>query len=288
MKRVILSFACIAFFLSGCNQEPVDLDQERQVVIYFSPKPSAYLLKSSATDDEKEILKIAIFGVEGQNIIKKFDVIDNPSLDGELLTISRRVTSLYAIANLDVDAATLSTVSDLTSLTGSFLSSPAKPFLMSGIATDLNRTAKTVSIDLVRAVAKVQIIGEEFEIETVTVKNTPNMGYVFGKIPWEIPTTTTRINYSSVAYDADKALYVAENVSTNATVFEVTGKYLGKTAIYPIVLKKGTNNIDILRNTHYTVTITAITEDEFTIELNILDWEEEETDTHEIPDSAFQ
>ena len=179
MKKVFLSFAFIALIFTGCKKEPNEISGYDQVVIFFVPQAS--LLKSEATGSEKSIQKITLFGVDGQNIIEKYPVINTPSLDGEPLTISRRVTSIYAIANIDVNVATLSTVSDLTNLTNNFTSAPVTPFLMSGIATNLNRSTKIVSIDLVRAVAKVEIIGNEFVIETVTVKNTPSQGYVFGR-----------------------------------------------------------------------------------------------------------
>jgi len=241
-----------------------------------------------ASTEEENIVRIVLFGVDNLGKVEELlNINRSPSPTGESVTISRKIESLYAVANLDVSAETLSTVSDLTNLTSNFATAPTSPFLMSGIATNLNRTSKTVTIDLVRAVAKIEIIGEEFVIETVQVKNTPNQGYVFGKVePLQIPSGTgfNRISYET---SATPLFYVAENISSNPTVFEITGNYLGRSAVYPIVLKQGPGNVDILRNTHYRVTVTAITEDEFTIQINIPDWDDVVTDDHLIPDDLF-
>ena len=288
-KSVLLCVLCVYIF-TGCkdSKEPIEPD-DRQVVIYFSAKPTtSSLLKSTATAAESLISKVVLFGLDAQNnVIENYAVINNPSLAGIPLTISIDVKSLYAIANPStaMETAKPSSVSDLMNLVGDFTNAPQSPFLMAGIG---NVNGDKVNMELIRAVAKIEIIGKNsFQIATVTVKNTPDKGYVFRKETLSVPAAAGMVNYPAIN-STTPILYVAENSRLTPTQFVVTGTLQGKQASYTIALTNEAQNIDIIRNTHYQVGITPITESECTIAITIPAWSDAATDDHVIPDENFK
>ena len=294
MKKVVISFAFIALVFAGCSKNPnIDLEGDRDIVIHFTPQAS--VLKSSiGLPAESTISSITVYGVESAgNADKLFDLTALPP-SGHPYTLLRKYTSLYAIANngsLTIPAGA-TTRTALEALTGSFASAPASPFLMSGTISVADKSVTTVTIELVRAVAKVEINAQDFVIQSVTVQSTPNMGYVFGKSPFAIPSggSFAKVNYPLVNYSSSNNIfYVAENVgATTPTQFLVTGTYLGKTANYTFSLTKGGTKVDILRNTHYVVKVTAITQDDFIINVTIKQWDDvNDLDEVVIPDNVF-
>jgi len=262
MSRNIILFAMSVFVLFsplGCNSID-DIQPDRQVEINFITEPlSGSLLKSSATTAEDQISEIILFAVNDQKeVVETFRV----TYSGARLTLSRKITSLYAIANpSDVVWATCSTVVQLRDLTANFFAKPVSPFLMSGTAEEIPYASTAVNIRLVRAVAKINIKVvdlNDFVIESVTVKNTPARGYVFSRAPLSIPTSD-RVTYSYSAADLaiNPSIYVAEN-SPNQTEFVVTGKYQGRQIDpYTFKLTEGGSNkfIEIKRNNCYQVDI---------------------------------
>ena len=287
MKRIVLLLILSMFVLAGCEKNlPAD---ENQVLIYLSTGSLANQeTKSTTADAEKLISKIVLYGVDDKNAVVKTFTVPNPTLTGFKLTIPVQVKTLYAIANPTADienAATPLNVAAILNLTADFTEAPQSPYIMSGIGAVSGSNA---NIELIRAIAKVEISPQnEFLIESVTVKNTPDKGFVFKKESTAAPTTSSRVSYP--ANTSNSTVYVAENSKDNPTEFEITGTYLGKQAIYTIVLSKDNTPIDIVRNTYYKVSVSALTDKECTITITIPAWEGViTTDEHIIPDTNFE
>ena len=295
MKNIILWISFIAFFSAGCRKAPDDLLVDRQVVIFFSARSlSSSLLKSAATSEESSISRIILFGVDNlNNVVKTFPAIDNPPLTGINLTVPKNIKSLYAIANptIALEGSNPVTLSALMALTGDFGVAPQPPFLMSGYG---NVLGYNVNIELNRTVAKIEMEGiNGFEIETVTVKDTPDKGYVFKREPISTPPITVSVSYPTINL-AIPTLYLAENtggLNPRPTQFIVTGQYGDKHANYTVVLSSEGGNIDIVRNTYYKVYISPITDSDCNIIITIPEWKDAFDDENPhiiyIPDENF-
>jgi len=286
MKRVINLLILCVFIFVGCNKDTPK--NETQVTIYLSTGTMTNTETKSATDDENRISELVLYGVDDkQAVVKIFPVITNPS-SSISQPVPVEVKTLYAIANptAEIKSATPSNVSDLLNLTANFAAPPQSPFIMGGKG---NIAAASANIELIRAVAKVEIIAENgLEIESLTVKNTPNRGYVFKKETLASPTASAMINYSTVN-STNPVVYVAENSKNDPTEFAIKGKYLDKDVNYTIVIKKNGVPLDIARNTCYKVYISATPDLECTVAISITDWvDEEDIDDHIIPDIAFE
>lgn len=304
MKKLVFSLFVCGFILAGCKNEPVVApDGDRQIVVFFSaPSVSASLLKATGDVDET-ISKVILFGVDGTDT----DVvaIDDPILEdtdledaldaGTVITLSKRIKTLYAIANPSDDletyleTASILTLTDLLALTDDFSDEPdPSNLLMSGKGTVTDKSAK---IDLLRAVAKVVIVGlNEFDITSVQVMNTPDNGYVFEQETFSIPDPLSTTDYDEVEFtdpDDEKIFYVAES-ELPGTEFVVTGSFNGKEATYTIkTLNKGATFYNLVRNRCYTVGLSPLTEDEVLVTIEITDWIPVEVDEQYIPDDNF-
>jgi hypothetical protein len=246
------------------------------------------LLKSTASEEEKTITDVILFGVDkyGQYVNKYY--IDDFSPSGNSLTIHRAIKNLYAIANpsQDLKDATPANVSDLLDLAADFSDQPeqAGSFLMSGIGEVKGYSAE---IELFRAVAKIEVIGKwGFEIASVEVEDSPDKGYVFGRNPIEVPSGAGAANYVLFEpVDDTIRFYVAENYATSLTPtqFVVNGDF-ESSPIQPFTfsLKKENGEIDIKRNTKYQVGITPQTILSGEVEIEVLDWDYEIADTLEL------
>ena len=248
---IVLLFAFSHFIMTGCKHDPQDdPEADRLIEVSFSTRSlSGSLLKSAANPAEDLIGKIILFGVNDQNqVVKTFPVL----VTGGTLTIPRKVQTLYAIANPSpaMEAATPSSVSDLTNMIGDFTNAPQSPFLMSGKRVV---SGNSVNIELIRAVAKIDIICiNGFQIETVTVMNTAAKGYVFNRETLSIPTLDV-VTYSFSGNNP--SIYVAESSKQKPVQIVVTGKIQGKQKSLTFTLTKDEQDIDIIRNTRYQVTI---------------------------------
>lgn len=306
MKKLVFCLSLCGFILAGCsrNEPAVEPDGDRQVVIFFKESKSASSLKSAGTEEEDALEKVILYGIDGLGVIIFTDTIDHPSPAGDEVTMSRMVETLYAIANPSNDLETVlesvelsDNVSDLTTLVNDFSDAPESPFLMGGKGA-VPPSGFSVTVNLVRAVAKIEIIAlNEFEITTVTVLNTSTKGYVFEQSTFSLPSSLDRDDYAPVpptsATMDTTILYVAESPKENPVEFEVTGVFTGvgdlygKTATFSIILQQDGVDIDIVRNTRYRVRITPITEWKYDIEFFIVPWNEVEADIVEIPDEDF-
>ena len=285
-SKVIFLSVIFGLLLGGCNRQTPEED-DFDVIIFINAKSlSGSLLKSDVSEAENAIEKLIIYGVDEDNNVTTFPVEQTPLTNGSNIEIksTKNIKTFYAIANPSpaIEAQNPATDAALTEMLADFEFMPQSPFLMSGKA---DKNGKFVNIELVRAVAKVEIFGlNDFEIQTVTVVNTPDRGYVFdrnGAVP-----TDLRIDYPPIN-TASPNIYVAENLASTPTIFRVTGIFEDKNASYDIVLKVG-EAVAILRNTHYLVSITPKTDDECTISVDIPGWIEQDTDVHIIPDDKFQ
>ena len=259
------------FVLTGCERDLNDnFEQDRLVVVDFTAgSPSGPSLKSVGTDIENSIGKILLFGFDASDDFVEKNIISNPSAT-EKLIISRKVKSLYAIANpsaVMMEAANPSNVAAIMDMVGNFGTAPASPFLMSGNG-NVNTTNSNATINFVRSVAKVDFIGNtEFTISNVEVKNTPDKEYVFKQEALAVPPAAGYgVSYSSTI----PSVYVTENRGANPTQFVVTGQIDGKSATYTIVLQIGGVDIDIERNSYYKVNITPITETTCTVDVSTI------------------
>jgi len=281
---IILLFAFFLFNLTGCNKyDPVDSEEYQKVVIFVSTQSLSSLLKSTtvANNDEKFVGELLLFGVDNEKVeqrelitIGAGDIDDNGIISVELI-LKRKIKTLYAVANPTTDLKNadllLQPVTALTNMTVSFGVMPGRPFLMSGTGTVNSYSA---TIELFRAVAKVEIesLDNDLKIISVTAKNTPNQGYVFErKSLTSIPGVP--INYNNPV-SSPNPIYVAENIASNPTNFELVGEYKKQPVNYTIVLKKNDDNIPIQRNKHYKVGIKPLTESQGIISLSIPDWED--------------
>ena len=288
MKKLFICFSLCGLILTGCStKESQETLDEGQIEILFTATPQASLLKSTPTSQENSVTEIILIGVDASNNVVNGGCtpasLTGANLtaalrsSGRAITVSKKVATLYAIANPSSTANNLTNLTDLQNLTNNFGETmPASPFMMSGKGT-VNHTAKTVAIELVRAVAKIDIKSgtQDFVITSASVQNTPNLGYVFARTPLEIPTGD-RKNYTAVN-SSNPILYAAESLASSGTSFNVSGTYNGKTTTtYNFKLTNGgaTSYINIERNTHYVVTVNPVTETICTITVTVANWKD--------------
>jgi len=250
-------FAFSLYYLVGCRLDPTDEPEpDRVVVLNFTARPlSGSLLKAKATDEEDFIENILLYGVNNKDtVVYTYSISTNQSLSGISLVIPRKVKSLYAIANptSDIEEKEPLSVSDLMDLICDYSEAPQSPFLMSGMA----EISAIINLELVRAIAKIEIAGDDFIIESVTVINTPAKGYIFSRKPLSVPTFD-RITYS---YSGNSAIYIAESNGQNPISLFVRGYYHGIFTAYTIVITDGGVPVDIARNTYYPVNISQNTQ----------------------------
>ena len=279
MRKLVLLFALCACVLVGCDRDPiniVEIEEEQQVVVNFSATESS--LKSPGTPAERLVNDIILFGADATGNLTRYADISGTTTT--TLTISKAVKTFYAIANpttaLRTAAAPVTTLTALQNLTGTYgaATQPGSPFIMSGsVAIDNS----TVTINLIRTVAKVNINAlNGLVISSVEVQNTPLNVYAFQKSSFAVPAGMT-------SYTGSTSLYVTENVSTSPTRFVVTGTYLSEPANYTITLKQSDANIDIKRNTIYSVDIEPTTTTSCIVSFTVVDWADVNTDPHIIP-----
>jgi len=282
MKKIFLCFVVGAFILAGCDKNPKNENEfesfDRQVVISFTAKSlSNSMSKSAASTAENSIEQIILFGVNGKGeVVQNFPVFENPNLSGTAVFVSSSVKSFYVIANpsAEMEASNPSTVADLEAMTCDFANAPQAPFVMSSIG-ELN--GNSINLELVRTVAKIDVISkDDFQVESVTVMNTPAKGYVFDN---GMPAFDM-VNYSE---SSSSSVYVAENGSQNPTKLFVKGTFQGKFTAYTIVLSNDGIPMDIVRNTCYQVSVTPITESECNISVSIPEWNDAIADETFIP-----
>ena len=263
INYTVLLFAFCVCILAGCNTEPDVLD-DRQIWISFSIYPlSSSLTKSGDNQEETFIKNLIIYGVDGwDNVVQTITPgLPEPPLTNIPVSVLKKVKSLYAIANPSpgIKSENPLTVGDLLKLTVDLSDPPHSPFLMSGNG-DID--GDKASIKLSRAVAKIEFIGKnDFQIDLVTVTDTPDEGYIFKR---GTPGSSALVPYPAVT---DPILYVAENNTINPTVFEVTGQFNGEQKIIKFSLSKNEQPIDIVCNTYYQVNIIPITGSDYTITL---------------------
>ena len=245
----VLLFA-FCFIMTGCEHEAKDEPEPEHVVeVSFTIRSlSGSSLKSAANSAENFIEKIILFGVDDQNqVVQTFSI----SATGSTLTIPRKIKSLYAIANPSPAMEAASSVSDLTNMVGDFTNAPQSPFLMSGKSSV---SGNSVNIELIRVVAKINIIGENgFQITSVTVMNTTAKGYIFSRETLPAPSPANMVDYT--VNNNPSTIYIAENSRSNPIQFIVSGQLQGKPKSHFFTLERGGQNIDILRNTSYQVSI---------------------------------
>ena len=277
MKKVIFCLTLSGLFFAGCGgKKPPEPDPDQDVTIVFSTKPMS---TSVATEEEKSITKVVIFGVDDKdNVIKAFPALNNPSSEGLKLSMSNNITRIFAIANPSsaLEGANPSNVSDLMNLTGDFTNAPQSPFLMSGSASVSSAKA---NIELVRCIAKIEVSGEDgVDIQSVTVKNTPTKGFVFAQPTLTVPSSSGRVDYPK---NNKTVLYVAENIKEDPTTLQVEFDYDGVLYNEPFEFTSNQAPVDIVRNTYYSVTVIPNDlEDTISFTLTIRVWDDVEIDDH--------
>ena len=276
IKKIFLvaMIALVLFNLAGCKKEPtVDADKDSIIVFFSTQAVSASLLKATepATGDETTISKVIVFGADKDgNFIQNPVTITSPNPNGQAMQFKRRVKTVYAIANpsLEMESFNPTDVTALKGLTADFTNVPETPFLMSGLGeVDENHSAV---IRLEKPFAKVEIVGIDFDIATVTVKNTPDKGFVFAGAATLVPGGAGMVNYlvdtpedyyeNSAIIGKKITVYVAENSKLSPTQFWVTGTFPDGTTpinLYNITLQENNKDIDIERNTYYQIIINA-------------------------------
>ena len=277
MKNIALMFVLCAVILSGCKSDFIENEGTHDVVIFFSAKSltSSLIKSSSASPEEKSIEKIIIFGVDNNGDVLQSFLIQTPSLSGQVIDdVSRRVRLFYAVANPsdEVEIAEPENVTELLELTGDFSVAPQSPFMMSGIGTI---TGSAASIELVRTVAKIDVIGSNgLEINSVTVENTPAQGYVFSRANISAPSGSGMTSYqATVNSDGVYTIYVAENSMQTPTQFVMTGQLENQQVTYMFTLRLGDEDVDVRRNTSYQVGVSPITHSKASFSFSIPEWD---------------
>jgi len=308
MKKIVLYLSLCGFILAGCNKnEPVnELDGDHEITVFLSSESIlTSQLKSGVVGNEGTINRVVLFGFDVNNAFvagNKWIISGTPNPTGNQLTVSRKVTTIWAIAN-PVDVAMENEPTNITNLKTRIANYPANnrpvsPFLMSGKGTVTNWNA---TIQLYFAVAKVEIIpqGDGFVMTSVTVNTTPDRVYVFDENVFDkitplpapsLPTGVSRVNYPAVnAPQASWIFYVAENNATtsgsNTTKFVINGTIDGK-AISPgfnLELKQDASIIPIRRNIYYKVTVGPKEDGIGIITVKTPDWTDINTDLQIIP-----
>ena len=262
-KKINILFLCVLILsnLTGCKS-PDDYEQEQQIVIFFTTGSlSGSLLKSQASNQENLITEVKLYGAEENGNITDYQSLV-PNNSGTPITISRKIKTLYAIAN-PINIASVSTVSALMELTADFTNAPKSPFLMSGKAeVNRNGLSTSVNIVLVRAIAKIEIeiidINNEFAIESIVVKDTRAKGYVFERETLSVSSFSLKDYTYTNPLPKKFDVYVAENTLITPTQIFVTGKYQGETITHNFTVK-GKNaqgqDVGIIRNRCYPVKI---------------------------------
>jgi len=231
------------------------------VIFFTTGSLSGSLLKSQASNQENLITEVKLYGAEENGNITDYQSLV-PNNSGTPITISRKIKTLYAIAN-PINIASVSTVSALMELTADFTNAPKSPFLMSGKAeVNRNGLSTSVNIVLVRAIAKIEIeiidINNEFAIESIVVKNTRAKGYVFERETLSVSSFSLKDYTYTNPLPKKFDVYVAENTLITPTQIFVTGKYQGETITHNFTVK-GKNaqgqDVGIIRNRCYPVKI---------------------------------
>lgn len=282
MKRIfLLLLACGTLFSSCSKDNHLPTAEQQQVTVHFSVNAlSDPVVKSAASAAENSLSRILLFGVNADGDIEQvFPAIENPQGQGTMITVPNTVKSIFAVANpTDGMISGIATLSDLTGIIADFRQAPAAPFVMSGSGA-IN--GNTVDLNLTRAVAKINVTGTgDFTVTSVTVGNTPDKGFVFGKDPVAIPASATYVEYDEAA---GSVVYVAENTSRNPAKLLVKGIYQGSETAYSITLTENGSPIEVKRNTSYVATINPISETECSVSVDIPEWNDWTTDDTYIP-----
>ena len=285
MKKLVLSLVIGSFVLSGCKHTPKDEPEfERQVTIQCTVNStfSSYL---KSTDPQDVVIdEVILYGVDNTGavitIFDEIDVTEITSTTGTDIRMSSKITTLYAVANptddMDSDP---KTVDDLTSMICDYTLRPVTSFVMSGSEA----VSSNIVIDLERAIAKIEVKGEDlsgFDVTAVTVRNTPTKGYVFPQTPLDV-SSFSKTNY---VVDLYSPLYVAENTTDSPTTLTVTGTYETKTYSVNVDFKVLGALVPIERNKCYIVTIVPNPDpgQEYNVKVEILEWTDVNIDPQEV------
>lgn len=281
MKKIILSLlTCGALLMSSCQTDKPVTGAERKVTLTFATKSmSDKVTRSEASAEENAISKIALYGINTDGDVEQtFPVIENPTSGSVTVSVNNTIKSIYAIANPAEGVSQPANVSAIEAMTGDFTNAPRTPFVMGG-KSDVN--SNTIQMELIRAIAKIDVIGKNgFTVNSVTVTNTPDEGYVFGKSPLSIPFTAQYTAYDEVQ---GASVYVAENGTQNPTTLLVKGTYGGQLTAYSISVTDNGEAIELKRNTCYEVSIVPISQTECSVSINIPEWDDVTGDDTMVP-----
>lgn len=283
MNKLVSLLVISGFVLAGCKQAPSDEpESDRQVDIRFSVSTSSNSsLKSSGTVEEDAIGEITLYGVNaGGAVVRTFPDVYITSTGDTTLSMPASIVSLYAIANstADMDIQTHATAANLTAMTCDYAQAPESPFVMSGNgAVIIGLTDNTASIDLVRSIAKIVVAGEGgFVVDSIKVNNTPDQGFVLAQSSLAVPSSV-RVDYDYIESDV---CYVPENTTSDPTTLTVMGTYNSSDVEVPINFIVSGSPVPIERNKCYWVTIAPSPGHEVIVTIEIIDWDDEDIDTH--------
>jgi len=284
MKKIVLSLVIGSFVLAGCkhtsNDEP---EFERQVTIQCTVNSTFSSYLKSTHPEDVVIDEVILYGVDNTGaVITIFDAVDVAEITsstGTTIRMSSKITTIYAVANPTVDMdSDPKTVDDLTSMTCNYTGMPVTSFVMSGSKA----VSSNIVIDLERAIAKIEVKGEDlsgFVVTAVTVKNTPTKGYVFPQTPLDV-SSFSKTSYVVTPYSP---LYVAENTIASPTTLTVTGTYETETYNVNVDFKVSGALVPIERNKCYLVTIVPNPDpgQEYNVKVQIIPWIEVDIDPQE-------
>ncbi len=284
MKKILIpAVACVALAASCSKDATSTTETSQTVAVQISAKSlSDASTRSEASAEEMKISSVNLFAVDANGyVVKAYPTIENPA-STVTLVVDNAASQIVAIANSSEgfcpDIANVATLAEIKALTFDASSEVVAPYGMFGNGSI---SGSAVEVELIRSVAKIEVVGDNgFEVNTVTVKNTPSMGYVAAQSLVEVPSEAEYVSYEK---GDDAIAYVAESTSENPVEILVEGTINGTDAYYTVNVENNGEALDIERNTCYQLTIAPITSTECSVSVVIPEWDDVEADNVNIP-----
>ena len=273
-STAVVSLAILALTMSACKKdEPTGQRQkERRVTLDLKTRPMSTVSTDTRTGETDEtVSNVAVFGVDADGKVAQTFELMQPSTGSVSLSVTDGVKELYVIANPKGEhTLNYKNIDEILAERIDHSNHPALPLAMAG---KVNVTARpTLQVDLTRAVAKLTVkSGDQtnFDVNSLVVTKTPNYTHLFDR--GEIPAFEAD-EYVSYPEVTGNVVYVGENNADNATRLTVKGTYKGKPVVYNTTLQKNGTDISVKRNTSYVVTLSPISETDFTVDVAVDTW----------------
>ncbi len=296
MKKIfksatVVSLAILALSMSACTKdEPTGRrTEESQVTLALRTRPMSSVSTSTrAGETDETVANVAVFGVDADGkVAQTFDLMQ-PSAGSVSLSVIGSVKDLYVIANPKGEhTLNYKNIDEIFAERIDYSAPPALPLVMAGKVGVASRP--TLQVDMTRAVAKLTVkSGDEsnFNVNSLVVTKTPNYTNLFEQSAIPAFEDDEYVSYPEID---GNIVYVGENNADNATRLTVKGTYKGKPVVYNTTLQKNLTNIAIKRNTSYVLTLSPISETDFTVDVIIDTWGDDQVldDGYFVPHGTY-